>query len=112
MEQPEQPGQRPAEFQIQIPPDLEVGTFADFMTVWHTAHDFTLDFAVMQQTQPPENPADRTSPFKVPCRVVARVKIPPTLVYDIMRALNENLTGYEGIFGEIQRPGPQQEEPQ
>ena len=47
MEQPEQPGQRPAEFQIQLPSELEVGTFADFMTVWHTAHDL-LDKGAVQ----------------------------------------------------------------
>jgi hypothetical protein len=41
----------------------------------------------------------------MPTRVVARVKIPVTLIYDVLRALNENMTRYEETFGEIQRPG-------
>jgi hypothetical protein len=41
----------------------------------------------------------------VPCRVVARVKIPPTVVFSLIRAINENMTRYEQAFGEIQRPG-------
>lgn len=109
MDQPESE-QRPADFQLQIPPELESGTYANFLSVWHTAHDFTLDFAVMQQTMPPENPEDPASPFVVPCRVVGRLKISPTLVFEVMRALNQNMTQYEKAFGEIQRLGTSQED--
>jgi hypothetical protein len=35
----------------------------------------------------------------------SRVKIPVTLIFDVMRALNENMTRYEGVFGAIRRPG-------
>jgi hypothetical protein len=48
---------------------------------------------------------DPTSPARVPCRVVARVKIPVTVLFDVLRALNENMTRYESVFGEIKRPG-------
>jgi hypothetical protein len=37
-------------------------------------------------------------------RVVARVRIPPTIVFDLLRAVNENLAQYEEAFGEIKRP--------
>ena len=109
MEQPGA-GERPTNFNVQLPPELEGGTYANFLGVWHTGYEFTLDFAV---TQPPVIPEDEAEPITVPCRVVTRVKIPPTLIFDIMRALNENMTTYENTFGEIQRPeAPQEDEPQ
>jgi hypothetical protein len=46
----------------------------------------------------------------VPSRVVTRVKIPVTLIFDVLRALNENMTLYEERYGEIQRPGQEEEE--
>jgi hypothetical protein len=100
----EQAPQRPTEFQVQIPPELESGVYANFLSVWHTAYEFTLDFAA---TQPPQvdDANDPGSPARVPCRVVARVKIPVTVLFDVLRALNENMTRYEGVFGEIKRPG-------
>ncbi len=41
----------------------------------------------------------------MPCRVVARIKIPPTMIFDVLRTLNENMTNFENTFGPIQRPG-------
>jgi hypothetical protein len=38
--------------------------------------------------------------------VVARVRIPTGFVFDAIRALNEAMTRYEAIFGEIRRPEP------
>ncbi len=98
--------ERTTEFQIQVPNDLEPGVYANFLSVWHTAYEFTLDFGV---TQPPqvEHPEDPDEPVRVECRVVARVKIPVTVLFDVLRALNENMTRYEQVFGEIKRPeGP------
>lgn len=45
----------------------------------------------------------------IPCRVVARVKIPPTLVFDMIKTLNENMTRYEETYGEIRAPEPRQQ---
>jgi Protein of unknown function (DUF3467) len=100
----QQPGERPTQFEIQIPPELEGGVYANFLSVWHTAYEFTLDFAA---TQPPQvqDETDPTSPARVPCRVVARVKIPATVVFELIRAINDNMTRYEQAFGEIRRPG-------
>ncbi len=58
-----------------------------------------LEFSV---TLPTENTGDEVV---VPCRVTSRVKVPPTLLFDLIRALNENMTKYEQAFGEIKRPG-------
>lgn len=97
--------EREIEFQVQVPPEEEGGSYANFLSVWHTFHEFTLDFA---STQPPQvdDPEDPNSPVRVPCRVVSRVKIPVSVVFDILRALNENMTQYEAKFGVISRRDP------
>ncbi len=92
-------------FRVDVPPELEGGVYANFLGVWHSPYEFTLDFCA---TQPPQQ-TNEDSPVVVPCRVVSRVKIPVTLIFDVLRALNENMTRYEQTFGEIQRPGPQEE---
>ncbi len=92
-------------FRIDVPEGERGGVYANFLSVWHTPHEFTLDFAA---TQPPQrsDPADENSPFVVPCHVVARVRIPRTVIFDVLRAMNENMTRYEATFGEIQQPQP------
>jgi hypothetical protein len=89
-------------FEIQVPLELQAGTYTNFLSVWHTPFEFTLDFAV---TQPGErvNPDDPASPIKIPCSVVARLKIPPSLIFSVLQALNENMSNYEAKFGEIRR---------
>src|SRR3954464_442659 len=95
---------RPTEFQIQVPNGHCAGVYANFLSVWHTAYEFTLDFGV---TQPPQiDQEDPDAPVRVDCRVVSRVKIPVTVLFDVLRALNENMTRYEQVFGEIKRPEP------
>jgi uncharacterized protein DUF3467 len=79
--------------------------YAHTVAVWHTAYDFTIDFAVTQLVQP-SDPTDPDSQMIVPARVVARVRIPPTLVFDVIRAINERMTLYEEEWGEIARPEP------
>lgn len=91
------------QFQINVPDALEAGTYANGAMVWHTAYEFTLDFITLQ-------PGDPDSPDVVPCRVVSRVRIPPTVIFDLLRALNDNMTKYEQRFGEIRRIEPREEE--
>jgi len=86
-----------AKFEISVPDALETGVYANAAGVWHTAHEFTLDFLTLK-------PA--TTPDLVPARVVSRVKIPPTVIFDLMRALNENMSQYEERFGPIPRIEP------
>jgi hypothetical protein len=90
------------EFEIQVPPELEAGSYANFLMVWHTPHEFTLDFAVMQPSQPPQ---PDQSVVKVPCRVVTRLRVPPTVMLEVLHAMNENLNRYQSMFGEVRRPG-------
>jgi hypothetical protein len=92
---------RPIELKIDVPPELEGGTYANVLNVWHTAYEFTLDFGVMQQVGEPE---DADAPVQVPVRVVSRVRIPVTLLFEVLKALNTNMTGYESTFGSIRAP--------
>jgi hypothetical protein len=46
----------------------------------------------------------------MPCRVVSRVRIPVTLIFDLIRTLNDNMTVYENVFGEIRPPRMEQED--
>ena len=88
------------EFAFTVPPELAAGRYANLLAIWHTAHEFTLDFSV---TMPVEGTGTESASV-VPCEVVARVKISPSVVFDVLRALNENMTKYESTYGEIQRP--------
>jgi hypothetical protein len=85
---------------IQVPESLQDGVFADFLSVWHSTHDFTLDFAVTDQPRPTGDGS-----FTTPCRVVARVKIPLTLADDVLRALADNVSRFEDVAGPIRKPG-------
>jgi hypothetical protein len=92
---------RPIELKLDVPPELEGGTYANVLNVWHTAYEFTLDFGVMQQVGEPE---DADAAVQVPVRVVSRVRIPVTLLFEVLKALNTNMTGYESTFGSIRPP--------
>jgi hypothetical protein len=84
----EQPPQQQAH--IHLPEDHHAGAYADFVSVWHTNDVFVLDFAVL--TQP-------TTPAQLSARVVSRVRIPPAQVFEIMKALEQQLTKWESERG-------------
>ena len=84
MSTPEQP--QPQQAQIHIPEDRLEGSYADFVSVWHSKDVFVLDFAVLSQ---PITPQQLTS------RVVSRVRIPPSQVFEIMKALEQQLSAWE-----------------
>jgi hypothetical protein len=95
--------EREVQFQLNVPAEQEAGSYANFLSVWHTSHEFTLDFGV--QLPPVEVDANRV---QVPIRVTARLKVPPTVLFDIIRAINANMTRFEDRFGAIRRPGDEQ----
>ena len=86
MTTPEQPQPQPQQAQIHIPEDRLEGSYADFVSVWHSKDAFVLDFAVLAQ---PVTVSQFLS------RVVARVRIPPSQVFEIMKALEQQLTAWE-----------------
>jgi hypothetical protein len=81
------------------------GVYANVLAIWHTAHEFTLDFLVSSQPAQPGETPEGEPIVQVPQRLVARVRIPPGVIFDVLRALNENMTNYEQTFGQIHRPG-------
>jgi hypothetical protein len=101
---PEPPQPQP-EFVFQVPDDLAAGVYSNVARVWHTGMEFTLDFAVTQIAKSVTFEDGGQEKVVIPARVVARVKIPPPVLFDLMQALSTNEKGYEDQFGPIRKPG-------
>lgn len=82
--------------QYRIAEDLEGGVYANNVVIWHTGHEFTFDFASRLPTGSGDAGGDN-----VPFRVVSRVKVPVSLVFEVLKAINTNMAKYEETFGEI-----------
>jgi Protein of unknown function (DUF3467) len=102
------PGQPPVAFELQADPSMAGGVYANALAIWHTAHEFTLDFMVNAQPPSPGVAEDGTPVIRLPHRLVARVRIPPGAAFDVIRAINENMTRYEQAYGPIHRPGKEE----
>lgn len=82
--------------EITVPSDHEVGVHASFASVWRTQDSFVIDFSA--EVRPPEVVEDTengTRYVHVPARVVARVRIPPSQIWELMKSLEQNLSAYE-----------------
>ncbi|GAA4633565.1 hypothetical protein GCM10023196_071600 [Actinoallomurus vinaceus] len=100
----EQPREHRVE--ITVPPDHEVGVYAGFASVWRTQDSFVIDFSTA--VRPPEVVEDTesdTSYVHVPAQVVSRVRIPPSQVWELMKALEQNLSAYERESGKSAHDG-------
>ena len=73
------------------------------LRIWYSPYEFALDWALTEAVEA-KDPDDATSPLRLPVSVVARVLVPTGLIFDVLRGLNEAMTSYEAIFGEIRRP--------
>jgi hypothetical protein len=94
------------EYDIDIPAEVEPGTYADFASIWHTADSFVLDFAVLKRPPKPTVNEDGSRVLKVPTRVVTRVRVPPSQVFEIMKGLEKQLTMWERSHG-VKRRSPE-----
>lgn len=90
-------------FAINVPATEEPGRYANFLTVWNTEHEFTIDFCATQVPNVEQNDDGEVIAVTIPATVTARVKIPPSLIFDVLRALNEHMTKYEAEFGSLHR---------
>jgi hypothetical protein len=79
-----------AEFEVDVPDALLGGAYANGAMVWHTPHEFTIDFFAVDR--PPVDDLD-----VVPASVTARVRTPVTLIFDLIRELNESMTKAERV---------------
>jgi hypothetical protein len=101
----EPPGNPRMALETHADPALEAGSYANALAIWHTAHEFTFDFLVTSAPPQPVRGDNGEQVIRAPHRLVARVRVPPTAVFDIIRTINENLTMYEQRFGQIRQPG-------
>jgi hypothetical protein len=81
-------------FQIEVPGDLPT-VYANFLSVWNSPHEFTLDFGVTGLPTPSD---EAPGAMNVPTRIVARVKVPPTVVDEMLRALATNVSNREDML--------------
>ena len=92
----------PRRLSLSTTPEIEAGVYADFVSVWHQPHQFILDFSV--HTAPPQViEVDGTRVINVPARMVSRVRIRPEQIFEIMKALNQQLTRWEKEQGKATR---------
>lgn len=70
------------EIQVELPPELEVGVYANFALVQGGPHDFTLDLC---QLSPPREEGEPPR-----ARVVSRVRFAPTFVGPLLQAISQN----------------------
>jgi hypothetical protein len=100
----EQPpaGGLPIEINLNIPPELEPGVFANFAGIWTDDDGFVLDFAsVVEPPQPGQNDAG-VNVMRMRARVVSRVRIPPRQAIELMRTLGGHLDQWERRHGRAQ----------
>lgn len=93
------------EFESHADPALEAGVYANGLAIWHTVHEFTFDFFVSSGPPQEASTPGGERVIRAPHRLVSRIRVPPTSVFDIIRTINQNLTLYEQKFGQIRLPG-------
>lgn len=95
---PTEPGKKASNTQIRVVVDDERkhGTYSNFAVVQHTAHEFTLDFCQLL----PSGEAG-----KLNAEVVARIKLAPTMVGQVMTSLANAQSKYEHKYGSIRAVG-------
>jgi hypothetical protein len=90
----EQPQEHRVE--IAVPAEHEVGEYAGFASVWRTRDAFVIDFATeVRPSELAEDPDNGTRYVQTSARVVARVRIPPGQIWELMKSLEQNLSAYE-----------------
>jgi hypothetical protein len=75
------------EIQVKFPDHLQGGAYSNNMVVTHTKEEFVMDFLMVV---PPAG------------SVTSRVIVSPGHMKRILAALQENVSKYEKMFGEIQ----------
>lgn len=95
-DQPNPEPQRQQQISIVVDDDVKYGTYANFLVVTHSPHEFTLDFCQLL----PSGEAGRVN-----AEVVERMRIAPTMVARVIQALNTNLNAYEEKYGDVKAIG-------
>ena len=104
---PSSPSPKKPERRISIdtPTEVETGEYANFVAVLHVPDSFTLDFAALTgPAQPVTDPESDRTIMKQRAKVVSRVKIPPSQVFELMKALEQQLSAWEKETGRTPQP--------
>ncbi|MEW6517142.1 MAG: DUF3467 domain-containing protein [candidate division FCPU426 bacterium] len=96
---PETPAQQGLQLQVEIDEATSQGAYVNLALVAHNATEFVMDFIFVQPQQPK-------------AKVRARVISSPGHTKRFLRALSENVTRYEQVFGEIKEAAAGPEEHQ
>ncbi len=88
----------PPQFEIDLPAKVVPGHYADFANVWHTPNVFVMDFVTLAQP-PREDTSSGERVAVVPARVVSRIRIPPEQVFELAKALTQQLEFWEQETG-------------
>lgn len=92
MNQPAQP--LPNRYSLEVPDEVVDGHYADLAGVWHTRDVLVIDFAALKGA-PQRIEVDGAPVLHHQTRVVTRVRIPPAQVFELMRALEKQLSAWE-----------------
>lgn len=88
----DEPRQVPIVHQINLPTEQEVGTHADFVSIWHTPSTFVLDFVAVKQPPHPAKAAQTDAAQGRPvleATVASRVRIPSEQIFPLIEALQK-----------------------
>jgi hypothetical protein len=97
----------PSHFEFDLPPEIVPGNYADFANVWHTPTVFVMDFVTLAQPPHEETDPETGEPMLVvPARVVSRIRIPPEQVFELAKALTQQLEMWEQETGRRAPAGP------
>jgi hypothetical protein len=84
--------------QINLPENLS-SCYADFANLWHTPDVFVIDFLQVDSPPVPVDGPDGQPAMVLPARVAQRVRIPPKQVFELMKALESQLSKWESENG-------------
>ena len=79
---------------IELTKEVGEGNYANLTVITHSTSEFILDFV-------------RVMPGLEKAPVKSRIILTPEHAKRLLMSLNENISKYEQIFGEIKIPGPQ-----
>ena len=85
---------------VHLPEGVVGGHYADFAAIWHTPDYFVFDFAVLAQPPAVATAPDGSQVNVAEAQVVTRVRVPPSQVIEIMKALGQQLDSWERETGQ------------
>lgn len=94
------------EVSIEIRPEQEIGASADAASVWHTPESFIIDFLAHRRVPRVTTGDDGAVVVEQDMVVSSRVRIPPTHVIELMKALERELSAWEASTGNRLQANP------